>query len=242
MQMVNEIKYVKSSIDLELGKLDAKLNKITSDINDLKNNDRTSSDWYKLKTTKLDSITDTCDRIESKCQVQDDAIEDLSISHINEQLKVLRHHVLGIVNNTNFFATHLKRSDSERKKLKDELIANVEGLHNNYEPNSHTPRSSKPLTEERISMKQSFTPFLGENAICAKGILKLEEWPTFSGEGEYYHIEFIRTIDILQANFHLPSQIIMGKLHSFFTRTEKNVITKCNKNMVKMTGFCGNLK
>ncbi|MBW0544412.1 hypothetical protein O181_084127 [Austropuccinia psidii MF-1] len=83
------------------------------------------------------------------------------------------------------------------------------------------PRHSTPFTEENLSVKGSLTPFLEENVISAKDIPKLEEWPTFSGEGEYKNIEFIRTIDMLQEDFHIPDEIIVGKLHSLFTRTEK---------------------
>ncbi|MBW0532950.1 hypothetical protein O181_072665 [Austropuccinia psidii MF-1] len=83
------------------------------------------------------------------------------------------------------------------------------------------PRYSTPLTEEKISLKEILTPFLGEKAICAEDIPKLEEWPTFSGEGEYNHIGFISTIDMLQEDFHIPGEIIVGKLHSLFTRTAK---------------------
>ncbi|MBW0544646.1 hypothetical protein O181_084361 [Austropuccinia psidii MF-1] len=83
------------------------------------------------------------------------------------------------------------------------------------------PRHSTPLTEGKLSFKRSLTPFLGENVISAKDIRKLEEWPTFSGEGEYSHIELIRTIDILQEDFHIPDEIIVGKLHSLFTRTAR---------------------
>ncbi|MBW0561769.1 hypothetical protein O181_101484 [Austropuccinia psidii MF-1] len=49
----------------------------------------------------------------------------------------------------------------------------------------------------------------------------MEEWPTFSGEGEYNHIEFIGTIDMLQEDLHIPDEIIVGKLHCLFTRTAK---------------------
>ncbi|MBW0513111.1 hypothetical protein O181_052826 [Austropuccinia psidii MF-1] len=83
------------------------------------------------------------------------------------------------------------------------------------------PRYSTPFTEERISVKGSLTPFLGENPICAKDIPKLEEWPKFSGEGEYNHIELIRTIDMLQEDFHIPDEIIVGKLQSLYTRAAK---------------------
>ncbi|MBW0561059.1 hypothetical protein O181_100774 [Austropuccinia psidii MF-1] len=146
-------------------------------------------------------------------------MEDLSILKINDQVRIIKDHVFEIINNTNQFATHLARSDSERKKLNNEIIANVEKIHKNYEP--HMPRHSTPLTEEKLPVKGILTPFSGENPICAKDIPKLEEWPTFPGEGEYNHIEFIRTIDILQEYFHIPDEIIVGNLYSLFTRTAK---------------------
>ncbi|MBW0561515.1 hypothetical protein O181_101230 [Austropuccinia psidii MF-1] len=148
-----------ANIDLELDKIDAKLTKITWDTNDLKNNDRHSSEWDKSTISKLDSITNTCDRIKSECQVEDDEIGDVSISHINEQLTILRNQVLEMIKNTNQFATHLEKSDSERQKLKNEIIKNVEQIHKNIEP--HMPRHSTPLTEEKRSVKGSLTPFLG---------------------------------------------------------------------------------
>ncbi|MBW0586453.1 hypothetical protein O181_126168 [Austropuccinia psidii MF-1] len=83
------------------------------------------------------------------------------------------------------------------------------------------PRYSKPFTEENLSVKESLTPFLGKNVFSEKDIPKLEEWPTFSGEVEYNHIKFIRTIDMLQENLHIPDEIVVGKLHSLFTRTAK---------------------
>ncbi|MBW0564662.1 hypothetical protein O181_104377 [Austropuccinia psidii MF-1] len=108
-------------------------------------------------------------------------MEDLSIFNINDQLKISKDHILEIADNTNQFATHLPKSDSERQKLKNEIIANVEQIHNNYEP--HMPRYSTPLTEEKLSVKGSLTQLLGANVISARDIPKLEEWPTFSGEG-----------------------------------------------------------
>ncbi|MBW0582728.1 hypothetical protein O181_122443 [Austropuccinia psidii MF-1] len=83
------------------------------------------------------------------------------------------------------------------------------------------PRHSTHLSEEKLSVKDSLTPLLGENVISAKDIPKLEEWQTFSGQGDYNHIDFLRTIDILQEDFHIPDEIIVGKLHSLFTRTSK---------------------
>ncbi|MBW0566279.1 hypothetical protein O181_105994 [Austropuccinia psidii MF-1] len=146
-------------------------------------------------------------------------MEDLPIFNINDQLKTLKDHTLEISENNNQFATHLAKSDSERQKLKDEIIAKVEQIYKNYEP--HMPRHSTCLTEEKLSVEVSFTPLLGENDISAKDIPKLEQWPTFSGEGEYNHIKFIRTIDMFQEDFNIPDEIIVGNLHHLFTKTAK---------------------
>ncbi|MBW0555119.1 hypothetical protein O181_094834 [Austropuccinia psidii MF-1] len=142
-------------------------------MSELKRNDKKYTEWYQLANVRLDSITNTCDRIESKCQVQNDEMEDLSILSINDQLRILKEHVLEITKNTNQFATHLAKSDSERQKLKNEIVANVEKIHKIYEP--HMPRHSTSLTEEKLSVKESLTPFLGNNVISAKHVPKLEE-------------------------------------------------------------------
>ncbi|MBW0463339.1 hypothetical protein O181_003054 [Austropuccinia psidii MF-1] len=171
IQMIYEIQFVKYSIDVELGNFDANLNKKTLDVSEVKRNDKNYTEWYKLTNARLDSITNTSDRIESVCQAQYDKMEYLFILNINDQLRILKDHVLEIINNTNQFATHLAKSDSERQKLKNGIIVNVERIHKNYEP--HMPRHYTPLTEERLSVKGSSTPFLGENSICAKDIRKL---------------------------------------------------------------------
>ncbi|MBW0524405.1 hypothetical protein O181_064120 [Austropuccinia psidii MF-1] len=157
-------------------------------------------------------------------------MEDHSTKNINDQLKILKNHVLTVGDNTNQFAIHLARSDSDRQKLKDEILAHVEQIHKSYEPNPHMPRHSKPFTEDKILLKGSLNPFLGENAISAKYIPKLEEFPTFSGEGECNHIELIRTLDMLQEDFHILYEIIVGKFHSFFTRTAKKWYCKMRQD------------
>ncbi|MBW0548264.1 hypothetical protein O181_087979 [Austropuccinia psidii MF-1] len=105
-QIIQQIHFVKSSIDAELGKFDAKINKIASDISELKRNDKNNTEWYQLTNFRLASIINTCDRIESKCEVQNDEMEDLSIFNINDQLQILKDHVLEISENTNQFDTH----------------------------------------------------------------------------------------------------------------------------------------
>ncbi|MBW0462706.1 hypothetical protein O181_002421 [Austropuccinia psidii MF-1] len=205
---------MKSSVDSELGTFDKELKKLTSNINDLRNNDRTFTEWCKVTNSRIESISITFDRFEREIRVINVQLE----THVDEQLTVFEIHVVKIVYNKILFATHLARSDSERKKLKNESISHAEKIHKN---SSHMPRHSTLLTEEKPFLKEILTPFLGENAIPAKDIPKLEDWPTFSGEVEYNHIEFIRKIDILQEDFHIPNEMKLGKLCSLFTRISK---------------------
>ncbi|MBW0584416.1 hypothetical protein O181_124131 [Austropuccinia psidii MF-1] len=230
MEIIQEIHSVKTSINAEI---DAKLTKITLDINDLRKNKKHSAEMHKSVISKLELLTNTCDRIESKYHVQDDEMEVFSTRNTNDQLRALKDYVLAVAEDTSQFATHLERSDSERKKLKEEILAQVEQIHKNYESNPHMPRHSTPFPEEKLSVKESLSHFLGENFISAKGIPKLEEWDIFSGEGEYNHIDFIRTIDMLQEEFNIPDELLVGKLHSLFTRTAKKWYYKMRQDLGK---------
>ncbi|MBW0572384.1 hypothetical protein O181_112099 [Austropuccinia psidii MF-1] len=150
-------------MDVSFNKIGTELKNSRSNINELKNNDRTLTEWCRVTNARLVSISNTCDRIVKKCQVQNHELEDISFSHINDELTILKSHILEIVDNTNIFVTHLARSDSERQELKNELIAHVEQSHKNNETNQHIARHSTPLTEEKHCFKESLTPFPGEN-------------------------------------------------------------------------------
>ncbi|MBW0492984.1 hypothetical protein O181_032699 [Austropuccinia psidii MF-1] len=143
-------------------------------MNDKKNNNKHSAELHKSITVKPDLSSNTYDRIERKYQLQDDIMEDIHTPNINDKLKILKNHVLKVVDNTNQFSIHLARSDSERQKLKDEIIANVEQTYKSYETNPHMQRHSTPFTEEKPSVKGSLNSFLGENYISAKDIPRLE--------------------------------------------------------------------
>ncbi|MBW0564635.1 hypothetical protein O181_104350 [Austropuccinia psidii MF-1] len=131
-EIIQEINFVKTNIKVEIGKIDSKLTKITLDINDLKKNEKNPAEMHKSVIARLELLTKTCDRIESKYHVQDDEMEDFATRNINDKLGVLKDYVVAVAENTNQFATHLARSDSERKKLKEEILAQVEQIHKNY--------------------------------------------------------------------------------------------------------------
>ncbi|MBW0533996.1 hypothetical protein O181_073711 [Austropuccinia psidii MF-1] len=50
---------------------------------------------------------------------------------------------------------------------------------------------------------------------------QLKEWPTFTREGEYAHMAFIKTIDMLQQDYATPDQLITARLHSLFEKSAK---------------------
>ncbi|MBW0578704.1 hypothetical protein O181_118419 [Austropuccinia psidii MF-1] len=50
---------------------------------------------------------------------------------------------------------------------------------------------------------------------------QLKEWPTFTGEGEYDQMLFIKTIDMLQEDYAIPDELIIARLHSLFEKSAK---------------------
>ncbi|MBW0567402.1 hypothetical protein O181_107117 [Austropuccinia psidii MF-1] len=60
-------------------------------------------------------------------------------------------------------------------------------------------------------------PSMGQALL--KEVLKLKEWPHFSGEGEYDHMEFIRGIDMIKEDFELPDRLVTARFNTLFTRS-----------------------
>ncbi|MBW0514080.1 hypothetical protein O181_053795 [Austropuccinia psidii MF-1] len=52
-----------------------------------------------------------------------------------------------------------------------------------------------------------------------KEVPKLKEWPHFSGEAEYDHMEFIRGIDMIEKYFELPDRLVTARFNTLFTRS-----------------------
>ncbi|MBW0586158.1 hypothetical protein O181_125873, partial [Austropuccinia psidii MF-1] len=61
---IDQTHFVQSDIYVALGKFDAKINKLKSDISELKRNDKRHTEWYKLANARINSIINTCNRIE----------------------------------------------------------------------------------------------------------------------------------------------------------------------------------
>ncbi|MBW0585546.1 hypothetical protein O181_125261 [Austropuccinia psidii MF-1] len=52
----------------------------------------------------------------------------------------------------------------------------------------------------------------------SKEVPKAKEWPHFSGEGEYDHMELMRGIDMIKEYFELPDSLVTARFNTLFTK------------------------
>ncbi|MBW0511597.1 hypothetical protein O181_051312 [Austropuccinia psidii MF-1] len=52
-----------------------------------------------------------------------------------------------------------------------------------------------------------------------KEVPKIKEWPHFSGEGEYDHMELIRGLDMIKEYFELQDRLVTARFNTLFTRS-----------------------
>ncbi|MBW0513768.1 hypothetical protein O181_053483 [Austropuccinia psidii MF-1] len=60
-------------------------------------------------------------------------------------------------------------------------------------------------------------PSMGQELL--KEVPKPKEWPHFSDEGEYDHIEFTRGIEMIEEDFELPERLLKARFNTLFTRS-----------------------
>ncbi|MBW0544953.1 hypothetical protein O181_084668 [Austropuccinia psidii MF-1] len=59
------------------------------------------------------------------------------------------------------------------------------------------------------------------NQVLIKEAPQLKEWPILTGEGEYDHMSFIKTIEMLQEDYAIPDELITAILHSLLEKSSK---------------------
>ncbi|MBW0543038.1 hypothetical protein O181_082753 [Austropuccinia psidii MF-1] len=62
------------------------------------------------------------------------------------------------------------------------------------------------LKNEFFTSFHNLEPSMGQALL--KEVPKRKEWPHFSGEGEYDHMELIRVIDMIKEDFELPDRLV----------------------------------
>ncbi|MBW0522185.1 hypothetical protein O181_061900 [Austropuccinia psidii MF-1] len=96
--------------------------------------------------------------------------------------------------------------------------------------NSNMPKLSIRFSHIRspVKPKEELTnPFItnlshqDNNQVLMKEAPQLKEWPIFTREGEYDHMSFIKTIDMLQEDYAIPDELITSILQSLFEKSEK---------------------
>ncbi|MBW0543845.1 hypothetical protein O181_083560 [Austropuccinia psidii MF-1] len=110
--------------------------------------------------------------------------------------------------------------------LKDDIQGEIrlitEKMDKVNEANLNVPKLLTPFSHIRspVKPKEEITsPFITDlshqdnNKVLMKEGTQLKEWPTFTGEGEYDHMSFIQTIDMLQQDYAIPDELITAILH-----------------------------
>ncbi|MBW0560327.1 hypothetical protein O181_100042 [Austropuccinia psidii MF-1] len=121
--------------------------------------------------------------------------------------------------------------------LKDDIQSEIrlitEQMDKINEPNLKIPKLSTPLSQIRSTVKpkeEITNPFMTDlshkdnNQVLMKEAPQLKEWPTFTGEGEYDHMSFIKTIDMLQEDYPIPDELIIVRLHNYLKNLQKDGI------------------
>ncbi|MBW0544034.1 hypothetical protein O181_083749 [Austropuccinia psidii MF-1] len=87
------------------------------------------------------------------------------------------------------------------------------------------PKSSTPFSHIQSTVKpkeEIKTPLVTDlsnqenNQVLMKEAAQLKECPRLTGEGEYDHMLFIKTIDMLQEDYAITDETITARLHSLF--------------------------
>ncbi|MBW0551305.1 hypothetical protein O181_091020 [Austropuccinia psidii MF-1] len=106
------------------------------------------------------------------------------------------------------FPRTIGKSDKERLELKEEIQSSI----NNPSLKNNLPRQSTPILDRNLlNLNNDLHHTISSNAEVEnsrnfKDIPRLEEWPTFSGEVEYKHMELMKAIDMLKEDFNITDE------------------------------------
>ncbi|MBW0507070.1 hypothetical protein O181_046785, partial [Austropuccinia psidii MF-1] len=159
-----------------------------------------------------------------------------STSFITRHLKKLRIQVQNVENSTGdnaaLFQEQLEKCDKARLEFKED----IQSIINNISLRNDLPRQSTPILDRNVlNLNNDLHHTISSNAevkiACNfKDISRLEELHTFSGEGEYNHMEFITKIAMFKENLNITDEYITARLHCLFTKSAKKLYSKMRQN------------
>ncbi|MBW0511966.1 hypothetical protein O181_051681 [Austropuccinia psidii MF-1] len=82
-------------------------------------------------------------------------------------------------------------------------------------PFSHIRSPVKPKKEITNAFIKDLS-HQDNSQVLMKEAPQLKEWPTFTGEGLYDHMSFIKKIYMLQEDYAIPDELVTSRLHSLF--------------------------
>ncbi|MBW0513163.1 hypothetical protein O181_052878 [Austropuccinia psidii MF-1] len=129
---------------------------------------------------------------------------------------------------------HVEKSAEAGMHLNDYIQSEIrlvtEKMDTINEANLNMPTLSTPFFDIRspVKPKEELTnPFITDlfhqdnSKVLIKEAPQSKAWPTLTGEGEYDHISFIKTIYMLQVDYAIPDELITARLHSVFVKSEE---------------------
>ncbi|MBW0515685.1 hypothetical protein O181_055400 [Austropuccinia psidii MF-1] len=135
--------------------------------------------------------------------------------------------------------------------LKDDIQSEIrlvtEKMDKLNEANLNMPKLSTPFSHIRspVEPKEEITnPFITDfihqenNQVLKKEAPQLKEWPKFTGEGEYDHMSFIKTIELLQEYYAIEDELITARLHTLSEKSAKRWYYGIRKTNAKNTWSC----
>ncbi|MBW0537211.1 hypothetical protein O181_076926 [Austropuccinia psidii MF-1] len=235
VNLVNQIETCNKEIITKLKAFEYIQQKLGNEISQVREPQKTIIDLRKVDKYNILSLAQICARAEAKVTLLNQP-DDNSISFITRELKELRIQVQNLENSTGhnaaLFQEQLEKSDKARLELKEDIQSSI----NNISLKNELPRQSTPILDRNVlNLNNDLHHTISSNAdvetACNfKEIPRLEEWPTFSGEGEYNHMEFMKTIDMFKEDFNIPDEYISARLHSLFTKSAKKWYYKMRQN------------
>ncbi|MBW0554116.1 hypothetical protein O181_093831 [Austropuccinia psidii MF-1] len=163
---------------------------------------------------------------------------DVSIDNITEKLNKLSISVEKFEENNSshqkLLLDPVEKTDEARMNLKEDIQSETrlitEKMDKINEAKLYIPKLSTPFSQIRSpfkakeEIKNLFKTYLnhkGNKLVLRKEAPQSKEWPTFTGEGEYDHMSFIKTIEMLQEDYAITEELITARLHSPFEKYSK---------------------
>ncbi|MBW0587752.1 hypothetical protein O181_127467 [Austropuccinia psidii MF-1] len=188
VKLLNQIETCAKEIITKFKKFEYIQKKLGNEILQVKESQKTIIGLENVNEENILSLVQICARIESKVTLLNQPDEN-SISFIARQLKELRIQVQNLEtstgHNASLFQEKLEKSVTARLEVKEDIQSSI----NNISLKNDLPRQSTTILDRNVlNLNNDLHHTISSNAevetACIfKDIPRLEEWPTFSGEG-----------------------------------------------------------